>query len=254
VNELGDSVALITGGGGGIGAATASALAARGADIVLMDISEARTAAVADQLSASGTRVGVVIGDLSDDAERERMVTEAIAAHGSVHHLINAAGVALWPEHLFEVTRENWDRTLLVNLTVPFELTRSIARQMIEQGIAGRIVNVSSIAAAMARGPIAYGTAKAGLLGLTRLTAGQLARHDINVNAVAPTITLTDMVRDRQGDDQTQRDVNDGAIGNLLKRPNEPGDVAAAIEFLCLPSSRQITGQTLFVDGGTVFS
>jgi NAD(P)-dependent dehydrogenase (short-subunit alcohol dehydrogenase family) len=130
---------------------------------------------------------------------------------------------------------------------------KHVARHMIERGGGGRIVNISSSSAFRARNSrIAYATSKAALVQLTRCAAAELGRHDINVNAVAPGITKTGMTRAFGGDEALLRIASSGPLENLFHRVSEPADVAAAILFLCLPASRQITGQTIHTSAGAV--
>lgn len=252
--ELEGRVALVTGGAAGIGAATALALGRRGAAVVLLDRDLPQAEEFVRTLATQGVVASAAHVDLDHVAALPDVVGALLDTAGPADILINAAGVALWPERIFEITPENWDRTLRINLTAVFHMTRIVAAHMIERGRPGRIVNVGSIAGSMAYGPIAYGVSKAGLHALTRLTAGQLGRHGIIVNAVAPGTTLTEMVRSRQSDEESVRSVTVGPNANIMRRPNQPEDVAETIAFLCLPASRQIVGQTIYVDGGTVFT
>ena len=127
-------------------------------------------------------------------------------------------------------------------------LMQEVARHMIERGEGGRIVNVSSSSAFRARSHVAYASSKAAIVQLSRSAAAELAPHGINVNAVAPGLTRTGMTGDRDIDE----DARDGHLSNLFGRAAEPPDVAAAIVFLCLPESRQITAQTIHTSAGLV--
>jgi NAD(P)-dependent dehydrogenase (short-subunit alcohol dehydrogenase family) len=172
---------------------------------------------------------------------------------GRIDILVNCAGVAGRGQTLLELDQHDWDLVHGVNLKAPLLLMKHVARHMIERGGGGRIVNISSSSAFRARNsPIAYATSKAALVQLTRCAAAELGRHDINVNAVAPGITKTGMTRAFGGDEALLRIASSGPLENLFHRVSEPADVAAAILFLCLPASRQITGQTIHTSAGAV--
>ena len=132
-------------------------------------------------------------------------------------------------------------------------LMKHVARHMIDRGGGGRIVNLSSSSAFRARNsPIAYATSKAAIVQLTRSAAAELGRYDINVNAIAPGITATAMTQALGDFAALQRVASSGALENLFHRVSQPEDVAAAVLFLCLPGSRQVTGQTLHTSAGAV--
>jgi NAD(P)-dependent dehydrogenase (short-subunit alcohol dehydrogenase family) len=145
---------------------------------------------------------------------------------------------------------EVWNFMLAINLVAPAMLIRVAARNMVERGVSGRIVNVSSSSGFRALAPPCYASSKAGIAGLTRSTACELGRHDINVNCVAPGLTATAMTEGREFaiDDA----VKSGPLANLVGRASTPEDVASAILYLCRPESRQITGQVIHTSAGLV--
>jgi NAD(P)-dependent dehydrogenase (short-subunit alcohol dehydrogenase family) len=204
-------------------------------------------------LQASGGSAAGFVVDLADADAADGAVDEVVRQLGRVDILVNAAGTSSGAG-LFDTTTEVWDRIQAVNLRAPFLLIRSAARYMIDQGDGGRIVNVSSGSAVRALPATpAYGSSKAGLLGLTRMAAGELGPHGINVNAVAPGITATPMALRAFGTEaELDRLVSEGPLANLLHRAARAEDVAAVIVFLCLPASRQITGQTLHTSAGSI--
>jgi NAD(P)-dependent dehydrogenase (short-subunit alcohol dehydrogenase family) len=149
-------------------------------------------------------------------------------------------------ERLFEVTEEAWDRVHAVNLRAPFFYIQAVARHVVERGGGGRIISVSSASGfrAVFAHPV-YSSSKAGIDALTRTMATALGEHGISVNAVAPGLTATRMGAGVGDDAAPQRAVESGPLANLLRRVSQPEDVAEVIAFLCLPESRQITGQTI---------
>jgi len=239
--ELDGKVAIVTGAASGIGAATAAMLAGHGARVVGVDVTESPATAI--------------VADLSDVDVCGLVVEEAVARQGRVDILVNAAGISAGAG-LLDTTVDVWEHVLAVNLRAPLLLMQHAARHMIAQGDGGRIVNVSSGSAfrALPSTP-AYGASKAALLSLTRMGAGELGPHGINVNAVAPGITATPMAlrtigaRAEGGLDSL---VSEGPMANLLHRVSTAEDVAAVIVFLCLPASRQMTGQTLHTSAGSI--
>jgi len=252
--ELDGQVAIVTGAASGIGRATASALAAQGAAIAVVDLDAAGVAATVAELRNGGGRAHGVVADLGDLAAVAAVVDDVVGALGHVDILVNAAGTSSGAG-LLDTTPEVWDRIQAVNLRAPFLLMQHAGRHMVARGRGGRIVNVSSGSAfrALPATP-AYGSSKAGLLSLTRMGAGELGPSGINVNAVAPGITTTPMalraLGDREGD--LDRLVSEGPMANLLHRVSTAEDVAAVIVFLCLPASRQITGQTINTSAGSI--
>lgn len=247
--DLNGKVALVTGGGGAIGGASAMALAQAGADVIIVDLrpepAEERAAAV----RALGRRSLALIGDCADDAAVRAMAAEALAAMGRVDILVNVAGGGE-PRWFWEIDRGDFDRVLAHNLGSAWSWAHTLAPQMRERGW-GRIVNTASISAKHGGGPpatvskSAYAAAKAGVLGLTRGLAKELAPH-VTVNAVCPGLI------DTRG---TKRITEGPLIGEILKtipkgRVGRPEDVAAAVLFFCSPGADWITGEAMDVNGG----
>ncbi len=240
-------VALVTGGASGIGEATALELARRGARVAVLDRDgegAARTAAAAEAISQEALALH---HDLAETAGIPGVVRRVLDALGRIDILVNCAGISA-RGGLLELTEEDWDLVHTVNLKAPLVLMQEVARHMIARGEGGRIVNVSSSSAFRARSHAAYASTKAALVQLTRSAAADLAPYEINVNAVAPGLTRTGMSGDRDID----TDARSGYLSNLFGRAAEPPDVAAAIVFLCLPESRQITAQTIHTSAGLV--
>lgn len=249
--ELKGKSAVVTGGASGIGRATALSLADSGAHVAVVDRDAVGGEETVRRIEGTGGAASFFAFDLFETDKVEALMTSIIGAIGRVDILINAAGIADHPRGLMETDAELWDTVLTVNLKSPFLLIQSAARHMIANGGGGRIVNVSSSSAF--RGKYtwpAYSCSKAGINQLTRTAAGELGVHDINVNSVVPGVTRTAMVGDVNADFTDI--VTNGPLANMLGRISEAEDVAALITFLCLPASRQITGQAIHVSAGAV--
>jgi NAD(P)-dependent dehydrogenase (short-subunit alcohol dehydrogenase family) len=239
--------AIITGAGSGIGRATALVLAERGHDVGITHHRNADgAAAVAAEIERTGRRAFVAPLDLSDAAAAGAAVEQLAGQLGGVDVLVNNAGVNPRAECL-EETPEGWAETLATNLVGPWACARAAARDMIERGRPGRIVNVTSILASVPlEGGAAYCASKAGLEMLTKVMALELAPHGIAVNAVAPGHTVTPM-------NYAVEEVGEGPI----ERPVIPAgraaaaeEIARAIAFLAGDEASYATGASLLVDGG----
>jgi NAD(P)-dependent dehydrogenase (short-subunit alcohol dehydrogenase family) len=251
-SELAGKVAFVTGGASGIGRATVTALLGTGATVAALDRDEPGINAVADQGRASGGNVIALAVNLADTKSISDTVAGVIKQCGRIDILVNCAGIAGRFQSLVETDEEAWDLVHTINLKAPMLLMKYVAKHMIERG-GGRIINVSSSSAFRARNsPIAYASSKAAIVQLTRSAAAELGPHDINVNAIAPGITATGMTRILGDAEALQRAASSGPLENLFHRVSQPEDVAAAILFLCLPGSRQITGQVIHTSAGAV--
>ena len=247
---LSGRVALITGGASGIGAATVTALADLGADIAVFDRSLPPSGLPGEPVDRP--RITRYELDLGQEERIALAVQEVLAAFGRIDILVNCAAINGKPAPTagLELTAAVWREIFAVNVTAPLLLMQEVARHMIRRGHGGRIVNVTSSSAHRAESPPAYASSKAALTQLTRSMAAELAEHDINVNNVAPGATRTPF--GGVDDAILEERVRTGPTANLLRRVSEPRDVAAAIVFLCLPESRQITAQTIHTSGGLV--
>lgn len=239
---LNGKIALITGATAGIGAATARLFAARGARVLLTGRNEVSGGALAVELNGD-----FLAADIAAPETPARLTAWAKARHGRLDILVNNAGI-LFQGDAPHCTDAEWDRTMLVNVTSVFRLSRAVVGQMAEQG-GGAIVNVASdwglVAADKA---VAYGTSKGAIIQLTRSMAKDHARQGVRVNAVCPGDTDTAMLRREAGDNPAR--LAELAEAIPLGRLGRPEDVAAAIAFLASDDAAFITGAALPVDGG----
>jgi 3-oxoacyl-[acyl-carrier protein] reductase len=237
--------ALVTGASGGIGAGIARALHAQGAIVVLSGTRRDALDALAAELGAqSPGRVHVCPADLADPAAADPLIEAAEAAAGPLAILVNNAGMTR-DRLALRITDADWNAVLEVDLAAPFRLARATLRGMLRRR-AGRIINIGSIVGATGNpGQANYAAAKAGLIGLTKALAQEVASRGITVNAVAPGFIVTAMTNALG---EAQRTKLTGAIP--LGRLGQPADVAAAVAFLASDEAGWITGATLHVNGG----
>jgi 3-oxoacyl-[acyl-carrier protein] reductase len=241
---LSDKVAIITGASRGIGRLIAVALAAQGAKIV----ASARNAEALETLTAEIKALGgdalAVVADVSVEADANNLIDRAVATYGKVDILINNAGITR-DGLLLRMKSDDWDAVLDTNLKGAFLCTRAAAKFMSKQR-SGRIINISSVVGQMGNpGQANYCASKAGLLGLTKSVARELARRNVTVNAVTPGFIVTDMTEDMT--DKAREALTEQIP---LGRLGEAEDVANAVLFLASDRSSYITGQVLGVNGG----
>jgi len=247
--DLSGRVAIVTGGGSGIGRQMAEALAELGADVVLCARRPERCEQAAEELAALGVRSLGLRCDVSDRAEVDALVARTLAELGRLDIVVNNAGTT-WGAPAVEHPLEAWNKVLAVNLTGVFLVSQAAARAMIARGDGGTMVNVASTAAFGALPPelmdaVAYTAAKGGVVSLTRDLAVKWARHGIRVNALAPGWFPSEMSQallDREAE---------GLLAEIpLRRFGGPDDLKGAIAFLASAASDFVTGQVVVVDGG----
>jgi len=253
--------ALITGAGNGIGRAIAIAMAESDRNVVCADIdlsAAETTAATIRQLGVEATALKVDVGETS---EISNMIQDIERQFGRLDILVNNAGVTRAAD-IMELTEADWDKIHRVNAKGVFFCLQNAAKQMIEQGNGGRIINIASIAGRGFSGTsnAAYSASKGAVISLTRTAAQQLAKHDITVNSICPGVTTTEIVEGLVKTRAEARGISVEAMvkemtDNIpLKRANEPEDIAAMAIFLASSGARNITGQSYNVDGGLVTS
>jgi len=239
-----DKVAVITGASRGIGKSIALSLAAAGATIVAVDIDQAATEAVVAELKGAGTKALAVVGNVTVAEDAERMITAAVEAFGRVDILVNNAGITR-DGLLVRMKDEDWDAVLSVNLKGAFLCTRAASKVMAKQRY-GRIINIASVVGQMGNaGQANYCASKAGLIGLTKSNARELAKRNITVNAVAPGFIATAMT------DALPEKVRAELTAQIpLERLGTSEDIANAVTFLAAENSGYVTGHVLSVNGG----
>ncbi len=255
---LNGQVALVTGAGSGIGAACALALAEAGATIVAADINLAAAQVTADKIAGGQKRAMATPVDVGDLDQIDAMVRKAIEAYGQIDIVVNNAGVTRSAD-IMDLTEADWDRIHRVNAKGVFFCLQRVAREMIPRRT-GRIINIASIAGKgfRATSNAAYAASKGAVISLTYTASQQLAKHNINVNAICPGVTLTPLVSAILAERAKSKGVDVADEEAIfvkdipLRRANGPEDIAAMAVFLASPGARNITGQTYNVDGGLV--
>lgn len=249
--------AVVTGASRGIGAAIARELVRLGADVTLIARNSAALTEMAGTLATGASRVRDIAADVTDEAAASRALADAASAMGAPAILVNNAGGAE-SAPFARTDPALWRRMIELNLTSAYLCTRAAAPAMIAAGW-GRIINVASTAGLKGYGYVsAYVAAKHGLVGLTRALAIEFARTGVTVNAVCPGYTDTPMLdavieniatKTKRGADEARANL---AASNPMGHLITPGEVAAAVGYLCLPAAGSVTGKTLAVDGGEV--
>jgi NAD(P)-dependent dehydrogenase (short-subunit alcohol dehydrogenase family) len=257
---LAEKVAVITGGGRGIGRAIALKFAAQGAAVIVAARTKSEIEGVAQEVGKAGGRAAAVPADVAEEKDCERLIQEAVSQFGRVDILVNNAGEYGPVKPVEEITPAEWDRVVAVHLRGAYLLTRLVLPGMYARGI-GVILNISSLSAKSAFGwGSPYAAAKAGMLGLTRVAAAEAARKGVRVNAICPgPLTETKMSKDlgqtlaeRLG--VSKEDQLSGFLNTILQgRGQTANEIAEAALFLCSDQASAITGQALNVDGGAAF-
>lgn len=241
-------VAIVTGGGNGIGFAIASMFAAEGASVIIAEINALAGAEAAKRIEAKGGKAMAHEIDVSSEEQVIAMVDRAVRELGQIDILVNSAGVILH-KSIVDCDLKDWERQIAVQLTGPFLTMKHVGRHMIDCGKGGRIVNISSVASMVGRtkgGP--HCAAKAGLNLITKTAAMEFAEHGITVNAVAPGLVDVEIQR---AEENISNQYKTAYIGSMpLGRLGLPEEIGMTVLFLSSEDSSWTTGQVVLVDGG----
>ncbi|GGH62613.1 glucose 1-dehydrogenase [Frigidibacter albus] len=249
--RLDGKVAVITGSTRGIGRATAEMMARLGASAVISSRKSEACDAVAAEFATAGLTALALPCHVAEAEGRARLIGGTLEAFGRIDILVTNAGINPTTTPLAQLSEESWDKVFAVNLKAAWQLSQLALPEIARQG-GGAMVLLSSIASLTASpGSGPYAVAKAGVNHLARQLAEEWGPSGIRVNSVAPGVTLTDMIRAKVGTPEAQARA---AARTALRRIGAPEDVAATILFLCSDAGRQITGQTIVVDGGATLT
>ncbi|AQH04338.1 SDR family NAD(P)-dependent oxidoreductase [Caballeronia cordobensis] len=238
-------VAIVTGSARGLGAATARRLAQEGAKVVITDINAELAQATAKALQDEGLAAHCVVGDITREADVQRLVDETVAQFGGVHVLVNNAG-APRDKYLVKMSADDWDFVMNVMLKGAFLAARAVMPHFIEQGW-GRLINISSRAYLGNPTQANYSAAKAGLIGMAKALSMEEGRYGITSNCVAPGFMETEMVQALP----TYETIKERAVAaQPIKRVGRPDDIADAVAFLASERAGFISGEVLHVTGG----
>ena len=255
---LQDKVALVTGAGAGIGRAIALAIAAEGASVAAADIDLAAAERTAAAAAGSNRRAIAIKADCGDVASIDAMVGRAVADLGRLDIIVNNAGVTRYA-YIMDLTEADWDRIHRVNAKGVFFCLQRAAREMMKTG-GGRIINIASISGRGYSGAsnAAYAASKGAVIALTKMAAQQLGRYNINVNAICPGVTRTELGARNAVTRAAERGVTVEELQAAqeaeipIRRANTPEDIAGLAVFLASPAARNVTAQCWNVDGGLV--
>lgn len=242
-------VAVITGGGRGMGREIALTFSKAGANIAVCDLSLANLTEVEEEIKAGGGKCLSLATNISDKGQVEEMMAKVHAHFGKIDILTNNAGICI-SSPLLETSEEEWDANMSVNLKGAFLCLQAAAKYMVEQKY-GKIVNISSICGrgAVSEG-IAYSASKAGVIQVTCNAAAELGKHNINVNSIAPGFVATPLVREGKTTEEYAAMIAEFSKPTVLGKTGLPKDIANAALFLVSDESAYISGQTIPVDGG----
>lgn len=245
MGKLDGKTAIVTGASRGIGRAIALQLASEGANVVVnFSGSEQKASQVVEEIQNLGSQAIAVQANISDSDSVQQLMNAAHEQFGSIDILVNNAGITR-DNLLMRMKEDEWDDVINTNLKGVFLCTKAVTRQMMKQR-AGRIINISSIVGVMGNaGQANYVAAKAGVIGLTKTTARELASRNILVNAIAPGFITTEMT------ETLPEDVKSAMLTQIpLAKLGKPEDIAKAVVFLASDDASYMTGQTLHIDGG----
>lgn len=245
---LNEKTAVVTGASRGIGRSIALDLAKNGANVVVnYSGAEAKANEVVDEIKSMGRKAIAVKADVSNPEDVQNMIKEAISVFSTVDILVNNAGITK-DNLIMRMKEDEWDDVININLKGVFNCTKAVTRQMMKQTVQAELLtyHLLSASAEILDKPTTW-YAKAGVIGLTKSSAKELASRNITVNAIAPGFISTDMT------DKLAKDVQDEMLKQIpLARFGDPGDVSGVVTFLASEGARYMTGQTLHIDGGMV--
>jgi 3-oxoacyl-[acyl-carrier protein] reductase len=242
--KLADKTAIVTGAGRNIGEEIAKLFAKEGARIAVVDMDEGRANAVTEMIKVDGGEAVAVVCDVANTDDIAKMVATTVETFGGIDILVNNVAISD-NKDIFDITEDEWRKTIEVTLSSPFYVTKQVAKWMVDNDRGGRVVNVGSTSGFKGRpSAIAYTSAKGGVANLTQSMAVQLAPYGIIVNQVSPNMTGSPV-----GQEVFNRNRK---VNNLVGRPGEPDEQAKAVLFMCSDEASFIAGANLFVDGGTM--
>jgi 2-hydroxycyclohexanecarboxyl-CoA dehydrogenase len=248
--KLEGKIALVAGGGGGIGRAVALSLAREGARVAVADIAKENAGKVSQEIQELGTDAMACQVDLTKKSDVDRMVGEVGARLGPIDILVNCQG---WDrlEPFIESDEDTWEKLLAINFKSVLYTAKAVLPQMISHG-GGKIVNISSDAGRVGSSwEAVYAGAKGAVIAFSKTVAREVARYKINVNVVCPGLTETPLLRAvRSQSEQTAKIIDAVTKATPFRRPAQPEEIAEAVLFLISPAANFITGQTLSVSGG----
>ena len=247
MRRLKNRIALVTGGGQGIGRTIALAMAREGAALVIGDLNETNASAVKKEIEGLGGRASALHADISNEESVQAMVEATLKEHGRVDILVNNAGI--FPTNpVEEMAEEEWDRVIGTNLVGTFLCSKAVVPQLLTQRC-GRIISLTSGRAFQgARNGAHYAASKAGIIGFSKSLALELAPHGITVNVICPGITDTAQPRGHQSEEQIYAQGRRIPLGRI----GQPEDLAGPAVFLASDAARFITGQTILANGGGI--
>lgn len=238
-----DKVAVITGGASGIGYAIAEFYLKKGAKVALLDMKDT-VSEVAKKLSPEKA-IGVV-ADVTSDESMDKAVAEVVSHFNGIDILVNSAGIALLDD-AENISHDYWQKTIDINLTGSFKMAQKVGNVMIKAGKGGKIINMASQAAIIALdNHVAYGASKAGIVGMTKVLAAEWAEFDITVNAISPTVILTELGKKAWAGEKGEKAKREIPLGRF----GYPEEVAAIALFLASDAANLITGENIVIDGG----
>lgn len=246
--HLKDKTAIVTGGARGIGKAIIETFVEHGANVVVSDIDLEGAKQTAEEMIQKGVKAIATQTDVSSSEDVDVMVKAAIDEFGSVDILVNNAGITR-DNLLMRMKEDDWDLPIRINLKGAFLCTKAVIRPMLKQR-AGKIINIASVIGVMGNaGQANYAASKAGLIGLTKSSAKEVANRNIQVNAIAPGFIESDMTA------SLSKEVMDSYLANIPSgRTGSPKEVAEVVSFLASSASDYITGQVIRVDGGLIMA